>query len=120
MATAYIALGSNLGDRQAYLERALEALRARPDVRVTRVSSVYETRPVGGPAGQGPYLNAAAEVETSLEPAELLRVLLQVEAELGRRRGERDGPRTIDLDLLFHGDREHADADLTLPHPRLH
>jgi 3-oxoacyl-[acyl-carrier protein] reductase len=123
-ATAYIALGSNLGDRRAYLDRALTELRRRPGVAVMRISSVYETVPVGGPAGQGPYLNAAAELRTELAPTALLQVMLEVENGLGRVRTERDGPRTIDLDLLLYDHPyDHvvcADPDLTLPHPRLH
>src|SRR5437764_10814117 len=95
--TAYIALGSNLGDRRAYLERAAEVLRGLPGVTVTRQSSLYETAPVGGPAGQGPYLNAVAEVRTALSAEALLRALQDVEGRLGRVRQERDGPRTIDL-----------------------
>jgi 2-amino-4-hydroxy-6-hydroxymethyldihydropteridine diphosphokinase len=118
--TAYIALGSNLGDRRAYLEQALAALRRPPGLAVTRVSSFYETEPVGGPPGQGRYLNAVAELETQREAEDLLRVLLEVEQDLGRVREVRDGPRTIDLDLLFFGERVCATADLTLPHPRLH
>jgi 3-oxoacyl-[acyl-carrier protein] reductase len=119
-ATAYIALGSNLGDRRAYLDRALAELRGRPGVEVTRVSSVYETAPVGGPAGQGPYLNAVAELRTTLAAAGLLQLLLDVESGLGRVRAERDGPRTIDLDLLLYDDVVRDDLELTLPHPRLH
>ncbi len=119
-ATAYIGLGSNLGDRRAFLDRALEALLGRPGVEVNRVSSVYETAPVGGPPGQGPYLNAVAELRTELDPDALLRVLLHIESTQGRVRGERDGPRTLDLDLLFFGDLVRDDAQLTLPHPRLH
>jgi 3-oxoacyl-[acyl-carrier protein] reductase len=119
-ATAYIALGSNLGDRRAYLDRALADLRGRPCVEVTRVSSVYETAPVGGPAGQGPYLNAAAELRTTLAPVALLQILLDVESGLGRVRAERDGPRTIDLDLLMYDDVVRDDPELALPHPRLH
>jgi 2-amino-4-hydroxy-6-hydroxymethyldihydropteridine diphosphokinase len=120
MTTAYIALGSNLGDRGDYLKRALAALRQDAGIEVTRVSPVYETRPVGGPAGQGAYLNAVAEVRTERTPADLLDVLLTIETSLGRVRKERDGPRTIDLDLLLYGDRIHTDAHLTVPHPRLH
>jgi 2-amino-4-hydroxy-6-hydroxymethyldihydropteridine diphosphokinase len=118
--TAYIALGSNLGDRRAYLDQALEALRRQPGIAVTRVSSIYETEPVGGPPGQGPYLNAVAEVDTGRTADELLRALLDVEAGLGRVRLERDGPRTLDLDLLLYGDLVRADSHLTVPHPRLH
>src|SRR5438132_5073026 len=119
-AKAYIALGSNLGDRQALLEQALKALREHPAVAVLRVSSVFETEPVGGPAGQGRYLNAAAELETSLAAEELLQALLNVEARLGRVRAERFGPRTIDLDLLLYGTLTCESPQLTLPHPRMH
>jgi 2-amino-4-hydroxy-6-hydroxymethyldihydropteridine diphosphokinase len=119
-AIAYIAFGSNLGDRLAHLDRALTELRRRPGVAVTRVSSVYETAPVGGPAGQGPYLNAVVEVRASLAAAALLHLLLDVESDLGRVREERDGPRTVDLDLLLYDDVVRDDPELTLPHPRLH
>ena len=116
--TAYLALGSNLGDRRDHLERGLASLRER--VAVTRVSALYETAPVGGPAGQGPYLNAAAEIQTDLAPAELLSLLLDIERRLGRVRTEKDGPRTLDLDLLLYGDLVQNEPDLILPHPRLH
>jgi 2-amino-4-hydroxy-6-hydroxymethyldihydropteridine diphosphokinase len=118
--TAHIALGSNLGDRRGYLDGAVAALRAVPGVRVVRVSSVYETAPVGGPPGQGPYLNAAAVLDTDLDADDLLRALLEIEQRLGRVRQERDGPRTIDLDLLLYGNLVRTDPHLTLPHPRLH
>jgi 2-amino-4-hydroxy-6-hydroxymethyldihydropteridine diphosphokinase len=118
--TAYIALGSNLGDRRAYLQRTLDALRQAPGLRVLGISGLYETEPVGGPPGQGPYLNAVAEVAAELEPHELLRLLQDTEQALGRVRRERDGPRTIDLDLLFYGDRVLDEVDLVVPHPRLH
>jgi 2-amino-4-hydroxy-6-hydroxymethyldihydropteridine diphosphokinase len=119
MATACFALGSNLGDRRDNLDRALRLLRQRPDVAVERVSSYHETEPVGGPAGQGRYLNAAAVVRTDLPPLDLLRLLLDVEQQLGRVRGERFGPRTIDLDLLLYDDVV-AGRRTTLPHPRMH
>jgi 2-amino-4-hydroxy-6-hydroxymethyldihydropteridine diphosphokinase len=118
--TAYIALGSNLGDREANLDRALELLRAAPDVMIVKVSRYHETDPVGGPPGQGKYLNAVAELQVFLEPAELLRVMLDVEHRLGRVRAERFGPRTIDLDLLLYGDKESDEPNLSLPHPRMH
>ncbi len=118
-ATAYIGLGSNLGDRRGYLERALQILRGRPGISVSRVSPFVETAPVGGPPGQGPYLNAAAELQTDLEPEALLRTLLEVERFLGRVRGERHGPRTIDLDLLLYGEAVRSGPELTLPHPRM-
>src|SRR5437764_12984866 len=103
MVKAYVALGSNLGDRQGHLERAVQALRDHPTVTVHRVSSFLETAPVGGPPGQGRYLNAAAEIETTLSAEELLRLLLEIEQGLGRVRHQRHGPRTIDLDLLLYG-----------------
>jgi 2-amino-4-hydroxy-6-hydroxymethyldihydropteridine diphosphokinase len=118
--SAYIALGSNLGDRRRLLDQALQLLRESPHVSVGKVSSYHETEPVGGPSGQGAYLNAAAEVQTDLPPRELLRLLLDVEARLGRVRQERFGPRTIDLDLLLYGDATSDDEELTLPHPRMH
>src|SRR5262249_53409368 len=95
--TAYLALGSNLGDRRANLARAVAVLRERPGISRVRPSTVYETAPVGGPAGQGPYLNAAAELETTLSPEDLLRLLLAIEADCGRERTMKDGPRTLDL-----------------------
>jgi 2-amino-4-hydroxy-6-hydroxymethyldihydropteridine diphosphokinase len=118
--TAYIALGSNLGDRRGFLDQALRLLREQPRVTVGRVSSYHETVPVGGPPGQGAYLNAAAELQTDLPPRELLRVLLDIEGRLGRVRQERFGPRTLDLDLLLYGEATSDDAELTLPHPRMH
>ena len=122
--TAYIALGSNLGDRRAALDAALAQLRQQPGVTITRVSSYHETEPVGGPSGQDKYLNAVAELQTELTARELLKVLLAVEQRLGRVRAERFGPRTIDLDLLLFGHEVHdvhePGLDLTVPHPRLH
>jgi 3-oxoacyl-[acyl-carrier protein] reductase len=118
--TAYIALGSNLGDRREYLGRALQALRQAPGIVVGQVSSYYETAPVGGPPGQGDFLNAAAELQTALEPDELLRTLLDIEQGLGRIRDVHHGPRTIDLDLLLYGDLVYSTATVTVPHPRMH
>jgi 2-amino-4-hydroxy-6-hydroxymethyldihydropteridine diphosphokinase len=117
--TAYIALGSNLGDRRAMLDEAIASLRLQPGIEVTRVSSYHETDPVGGPAGQGKYLNAAAELHTSLSPIQLLRTLQAIETQLGRVRAERFGPRTIDLDVLLFGARTVQSDDLIVPHPRM-
>jgi 2-amino-4-hydroxy-6-hydroxymethyldihydropteridine diphosphokinase len=118
--TAYIALGSNLGDRRAILEAALRRLGESPGVQVKAVSPLFETDPVGPPP-QGPYLNGAAELETRLAPRELLALLHRIEASAGRQRGpERDRPRTLDLDLLFYGSRCIDEPGLTVPHPRLH
>jgi len=117
---AYIALGSNLGDRQSSLDQAVTALREHPAITVRRVSTFLETEPVGGPTGQGRYLNGVAEIETTLSAEELLRFFLEVEQRLGRVREERFGPRTIDLDLLLYGKETREGRELTLPHPRMH
>lgn len=119
-ATAYIALGSNLGHRRQHLEGALTLLRQHGQIEVTKVSSFLETPPVGGPTGQDVFLNAAAELGTDLEPKALLNSLLAIEQQLGRVRQEPWGPRTIDLDLLLYEDQIYSDSELTLPHPRLH
>jgi 2-amino-4-hydroxy-6-hydroxymethyldihydropteridine diphosphokinase len=119
-ATAYIALGSNLGDRKENLDQAVHLLGQQAGVRVVRVSSYRETEPVGGPPGQGRFLNAAAELHTDLGPNELLRVLLEIEQRLGRVRREHHGPRTIDLDLLLYGQLILMEPELTVPHPRMH
>ena len=119
---AAIALGSNLGDRDAHLRRALAAVQDLPGIDALRVSGFYETDPVG-PQDQGRFLNAAAVFATSLPPAELLTELLDIERRLGRpAREDRThwGPREIDLDLLLYGDQLIDRPGLTLPHPRLH
>ena len=118
MARAYVGLGSNLGDREATLLRALELLAER--VVVVAVSSFRETEPWGY-GDQPAFLNAAAAVDTELSPRELLDALLEVERALGRTRdGPRYGPRTVDLDLLLYGDEVVDQPGLTVPHPRLH
>jgi len=117
---AFVGLGSNLGERAATIRRALELLDGVAGVKAIAVSTLRETEP-WGPVEQPPFLNGVAELETGLEPEALLAVLLEVERELGRARsGERWGPRTIDLDLLLHGDAVLELPGLTLPHPRLH
>jgi 2-amino-4-hydroxy-6-hydroxymethyldihydropteridine diphosphokinase len=113
-----LALGSNLGDREGHLEAGLASLRAR-GVETIAKSAIYETEPVGGPP-QGPYLNQVALVRTDLDADALLRAALAVEAERGRVRGVRDAPRTLDIDILFHGDLVRRTPSLVLPHPRLH
>jgi 2-amino-4-hydroxy-6-hydroxymethyldihydropteridine diphosphokinase len=115
----YVAMGSNLGDRDAHLAGALAGLRVTEGVEVVAVSLLYETDPVG-PSPQGPYLNGAIELATSLAPDALLERLLEIEASRGRTRGsDRNAPRTLDLDLLLYGDRKLAGPDLEVPHPRL-
>jgi 2-amino-4-hydroxy-6-hydroxymethyldihydropteridine diphosphokinase len=115
---AVIGLGANLGDREDTLRQALRLLGERDAIQVTAVSSAYESAP-WGPVEQPPFLNAAAALETSLGPRELLAVLLTVEAELGRVRDVRWGPRTCDLDLLLYGDETIDTPDLQVPHPRI-
>ncbi len=117
VATTYIALGANLGDREATLREGVRQLSALGQV--DAVSPLYETEPVGY-TEQPPYLNAVARLNTSLSPPELLHALLRIEAGLGRVRTFANAPRTIDLDLLFVDDLVLNDAELTLPHPRLH
>jgi 2-amino-4-hydroxy-6-hydroxymethyldihydropteridine diphosphokinase len=119
MATAFVGIGSNLGDREGHLRDALELLAAEEGIEIVSVSVLRETEPVG-PVEQGPFLNGAAQVTTELPPRELLERLLDVEQRLGRVRRERFGPRTIDLDLLVYGDEVVDEPGLTLPHPRLH
>jgi 2-amino-4-hydroxy-6-hydroxymethyldihydropteridine diphosphokinase len=119
MATAFIGIGSNLGEREAHLRSALDLLAAEVGIDVVAVSRLRETEPVG-PVEQGPFLNGAVQVTTELPPRELLDRLLDVEQRLGRVRRERFGPRTIDLDLLLYDDEVLEEPGLTLPHPRLH
>jgi 2-amino-4-hydroxy-6-hydroxymethyldihydropteridine diphosphokinase len=116
---ALIGLGSNLGDRRATLEGAIAALAATPGVRVRGVSAFHKTEPVGGPPGQGAYLNAAAALETTLDPLELFHVLQTIEIRFGRVRTVRWGERTLDLDLLLFDDRIIQTSVLSVPHPRL-
>ncbi|HWG13774.1 MAG TPA: 2-amino-4-hydroxy-6-hydroxymethyldihydropteridine diphosphokinase [Streptosporangiaceae bacterium] len=114
---AVLALGSNLGDRQQELQRAVDQLAVTPGVRVTAVSPVYETDPVGGPE-QPDYLNAVVLAETGLPAADLLRRAHAIEAAARRTREVRWGPRTLDVDIITYGDEVSADPVLTLPHPR--
>jgi len=117
--TAYIALGSNLGDRAHYIYDGVRLLIERVGVRV-RLSPLYETQPVGY-LDQPAFLNGVAELWGKLpEPRELLATCLRIEEDLGRERTIEQGPRTLDLDLLLCGDCVSADDRLTLPHPRMH
>jgi 2-amino-4-hydroxy-6-hydroxymethyldihydropteridine diphosphokinase len=120
MATAFVGIGSNLGEPERQIVSALEQLAAEAGIEVVAVSTLRETEPVGY-LDQPNFLNGAAQVETELPPRELLERLLAIEARLGRVRGEgpRFGPRTIDLDLLVYDDETVDEPGLTLPHPRL-
>jgi 2-amino-4-hydroxy-6-hydroxymethyldihydropteridine diphosphokinase len=115
---AYIALGSNLGDRAAHLDRARVAISLLPTTRLEALSSIEETAPLGAMA-QPPYLNQMIAVRTRIAPRVLLHALHGIESALGRVRASRWAPRTIDLDLVRYGDHRVADVALTLPHPGL-
>jgi len=114
----FVALGSNLGDRTAHLAHARERLAGLPETRVAAVSQVEETAPLG-PIPQGAYLNQMVLLETTLTPEALLAACRAIEAERGRERRERWGPRTLDLDIVRFGAREVHEAGLTIPHPEL-
>jgi 2-amino-4-hydroxy-6-hydroxymethyldihydropteridine diphosphokinase len=113
-----VALGSNLGDREAHLSAARAALAALPDTTIVATSSVEETPPLGGKE-QPPYLNQMVLLETRLEPRALLRSLQEIERKEGRVRSEHWGSRTLDLDIVRFGDRRVAEPDLIIPHPEL-
>lgn len=110
---AFLSLGSNLGDRRVHLGQAVDSL---PDV--VAVSPVYETEPVGGPGGQGPYLNLVVELRTAIAPRALLAICHRIEASSGRVRAERWGPRTLDVDIVWMDGVDIDEDSLTIPHPR--
>lgn len=115
---AALGLGGNLGDRRGFIERALWLLEQRPGIRIAAVSALYETEP-WGKTDQPRFLNAAARIITELPPPALLEACIAVERLLGRERGERWGPRTIDIDILLYGEQRIEAPGLTVPHPRL-
>jgi 2-amino-4-hydroxy-6-hydroxymethyldihydropteridine diphosphokinase len=116
---AYLGLGSNLGDRLAHLQHAIDALAATSGIGLVAVSSVYETAPVGGPE-QDDYLNAVVAIDTSLDPHGLLEAAMSVERLEDRVREVRWGPRTLDVDVLLFDDEQIDAPDLVVPHPRMH
>ena len=115
---AYVALGSNIGDRERHLAVARDAIARLPRTKVIAQTAVEETPPLG-PQDQGPYLNQMVAIETELDPHELLGALQDIERRAGRVRATRWGPRTLDLDIVRFGDRTIADETLTVPHPAL-
>jgi 2-amino-4-hydroxy-6-hydroxymethyldihydropteridine diphosphokinase len=119
MITCYIGIGSNLGERRFNLQLAIKELKKLFTTRVTRVSSLIETAPVGGPPGQGMYLNGVVEIETELPPYQLLKELQRIESFLGRVRTVENAPRPIDLDILLYGDYCINEEALCIPHPRM-
>lgn len=118
MNTVFISLGSNIGNRLQYLQRAVSLLELVGQVNVVKVSSVYETDPVGYEE-QAAFLNMVVEVETSLTPHEILKKCNEIEAELGRTREVHWGPRTVDLDILLYNEENMKTQDLIIPHPRM-
>ena len=118
MSTAYLGLGGNLGNRREYLANAILALNSESGIRVEKISSVFETLPVGV-VDQPEFLNLVVQLSTSLTALELLTRCLQIEKKLGRVRAERWGPRTIDLDVLWYDGVMLSESDLVLPHPRM-
>ena len=119
MNTAYLALGSNLGNRLAFLRGGRDALVNRPDIELIQTSGVYETEAIGGPPDNPQFLNTVLEIQTSLEARQLLEACLAVEDEFGRSRPIRWAPRTLDIDILFFADQVICEERLTIPHPRL-
>jgi len=117
--TAFLSLGSNLGNRIEFLEEALKQLEANYPIKVVNVSSIYETDPVGY-EDQDLFLNMVAQINTNLSPIELLDACQKTELELGRKREIRWGPRTIDLDILLYNDENMIMDRLVIPHPRMH
>jgi 2-amino-4-hydroxy-6-hydroxymethyldihydropteridine diphosphokinase len=115
----YLGIGSNLGDRRKNIALAIAKIKALENTAIMKVSKIIETEPVGGPASQGRFLNAALKIKTSLPPLPLLKALKKIEKSLGRTKTVRNGPRVIDLDILFYGDRVMKRKDLTIPHPRI-
>ncbi len=119
MIVAYLAFGGNIGAVQDRIITAWDFLGGEPTIELLARSKMYQTEPVGGPQGQDDYINAVARVQTSLTPRFLLDVCLDVERRLGRRRVERWGPRSIDIDLILYGNEVIDEPGLTVPHPRL-
>jgi len=122
MPTVFIGFGSNLGDRLDYCDRAVTLLSLLPATQMTAVSSLYETEPVAdaGDPGSGWFLNGVVRLDTDVTPESLLEVCREMEQALGRDLDARSGPRTLDLDILFYGERTISGPNLVIPHPRLH
>ena len=120
--TVYIGFGSNVGDRVDFCDRAVTLLSLLPHSHVTGVSLLYETEPVKDRVdpGDGWFLNGVVQLETDIAPQSLLDMLREIERSLGRDEDNRSGPRTIDLDIFFYGERVINEPGLTVPHPRLH
>jgi 2-amino-4-hydroxy-6-hydroxymethyldihydropteridine diphosphokinase len=119
MTICYLGIGSNLGNRRKNITKALQKIKTLKDTEIIKISKIIQTHPQGGPANQGKFLNAALKIQTKIPPLKLLHTLKKIEKDLGRTKTVRYGPRTIDLDILFYGDRIINRKGLTIPHPRI-
>ena len=119
MVTAYLGIGSNLGNKRENIEEAIRRLKRADGIKVAKVSRLIRTEPDGGPP-QGDFLNGAIEIETGLTAHDLLKELKRIEGELGREGGAKNGPRPIDLDILLYADEVIKTPELEIPHPRMH
>lgn len=119
MQICYLGIGSNLGDRRKNIKLAIRKIESLKDTKLLKASKLIETEPVGGPVGQAKFLNAALKIKTNIPPKRLLNRLKEIEKGLGRTKTVRYGPRTIDLDILFYGDRIINTKNLVIPHPRI-
>lgn len=117
--TCYIAVGSNLGNRRGNIMKSIEKINALKDTNIIKVSKLIETKPVGGPPKQRNFLNGVIKLSTKLSAFTLLKELIKIEINLGRVRTVRNGPRMIDLDILFFGNKIINSKALTVPHPRM-
>jgi len=119
MAVCYLGLGANLGNRRKNIKLAVKKINALRNTRVLKESGIMESSPVGGPAGQPRFLNAAIKIDTKLSALALLKKLKEIETLMGRKKTARFGPRVIDLDILLYGDKVKDSKILTIPHPRM-
>jgi len=118
MVLCYIGIGSNLGNRNAYIKAAIDSLKKVRGIEVKKISTIYETEPASD-IPQGRFLNGVLRIRTSLKPKTLLKKLNAIEERLGRARTVKNGPRTIDLDILYYGDERVKEKGLTIPHPMI-
>ena len=119
MVICYLGIGSNLGDRRNNIKEAIKKINLLKDSKIIKLSKIIETKAVGGPHNQGRFLNAALKIQTRIPPLKLLKDLKKIEKDLGRAKSVKYGPRVIDLDILFYGDRIINTKELKIPHPRL-
>src|SRR3989338_237359 len=118
MVVCYLGVGSNLGNRRANIKKALEKINQLKGTKIIKSSKIIQTKAVGGPKNQKDFLNAALKIKTEINPLPLLKKLKEIEKQLGRTKTVCNGPRTIDLDILFYGDKIIKRKDLIVPHPR--